>query len=179
MAGSATSGQDAVTSRDHPQRQVGVLAVGTWKPLVEATDGDQCVTPVGHVGGDPPRRGESLGAALVIGGTPAGRRRHLEDALRTDGARGLGGVQVVGQPGQPIGLRQNVIVEEDDPPARRSPPSDVSGGGRPATATAQQGERKPGLQHQVARRIRAVVDNDDLGRLDFALLIERSEQPQH
>ena len=104
MSAAAAAGDDAVPRLDDAQGEVGVLAIRTGEPRVESADLDEDVAAVGHVGGDPAGVGQPVGATLVVGRAPIGRRGHDEGALRSRRARGTGGREVVGERARPPGV---------------------------------------------------------------------------
>jgi hypothetical protein len=148
----------------HPQREVGVLAEGPGETLVEAADRGQRGAAVGQVGGDPAAGGQAGGAALPVGGRAIGRQGHPDPALA---ARGVGGQrgQVVGEPGVPVGVGDDVVVEEGDPRRAGGPPAQVACPGRPAAAGADHPDRRQSGALRARRLpVGPVVDQDQLGR---------------
>ena len=116
---------DPVASGDHSQRQIGVFPVGATEAFVEATDPQQCGTPVSHVRGDPPGGGQTSGAALGVGGSPVQREGHLDATLGGAHIRAKP-VQVVDQLRGPVRPRQHVVVEERHPLGIRGAPPNVA-----------------------------------------------------
>ena len=121
----------------YPQRQVGVLAVGTRKSLVEAVHIDQRGAPV-RVGRRPCGGLQAGGVALPVGGARVCGKRHDDAALA---ARDVGTAarQVVDEAPRPAGRRYDIVVEERDPLRRGQPPAQVpaAAGPRPPAITTR------------------------------------------
>ena len=72
---------DPVPESQHSQREVGVLTVGSGKPLIEPADLLEDGTAIGHVGRRITSGLEPLDVALPVGRPAIGRQRHSDPAL--------------------------------------------------------------------------------------------------
>ena len=86
----------AASRRPQSQRQVRVLAERPGEPLVEAAGLGQRGPPVGHVRGDPARRGQAHRAPFPVGRPPAAGHGHGDPALHSRHLRRQAG-QVPGE----------------------------------------------------------------------------------
>jgi hypothetical protein len=137
---------DVIPGRDHPQRQVGVLAVGPPEAFVEATDALQRGPPVGHVCRDPPCVSQAGGAAFGIGGAAIGGQRHLDASLTCAHIRGES-VEVSRQLGGPARSGHDIVIEKRDPLGAHRAPAGVTGCGRSPSPRPQQPHRDTHLGH--------------------------------
>jgi hypothetical protein len=152
------------TGVPHPQGEVGVLAEGTGKALVETAHRGQRGAAVGQIGGDPAARGQARGAALPVGGAPILRQRDPHAALAAgDVGRQVGEIFV--ESPIPVGIRDDVVVEEGDPLRARGAPAEVARPRRaPAAGAHDAGRRQPGPVGPQRAPGRPVVDEDQLRR---------------
>src|SRR4051794_19256406 len=134
MRRAAGAASDATAVATEPKREVGVLAEGAGKALVEATDAGQLAASVGEVCGDPAGALQSSGAALPVRGPPVGWERHVHSGVAAGSPGRFSGVEVGSQVGVPPGLRHDVVVKEGHPFGACVSPADVAGAARSATS---------------------------------------------
>ncbi|VBA59727.1 hypothetical protein LAUMK191_05154 [Mycobacterium attenuatum] len=169
QAATATA-RDSTAGGDDAGRQVGVLAIGAAKPLVEAADADQRVAAISHVGGDPACRCQPQGAAIVVGRPARPGCRHLDHRLGAHRARRVGDRQVGGQLRAPPRTGHDVVIQEAHPPGGGGAPSDVARGCRAAPTAGQHPHRKAAAHFQGGARVRPVVHHHHLrGRWPVSL----------